>query len=73
MADPPTFCSKQGGKNIGIQQYEIYISLSGMSQAEGQGGQLSPQILVDQKVPPHYYLPPPPPPGFLDFATCLQQ
>ena len=35
-----------------------------MSQAGGQGGQLPPQILVDQKAPPgsggvpHYYLPP---------------
>ena len=33
-------------------------SCSGMLQAEGQGGQLPPNILADQKAP-HYYLPPP--------------
>ena len=38
--------------------------ISGMSEGEGQGGQLPPQILADQKAPPgsggapHYYLPP---------------
>ena len=37
---------------------------TGMHQAGGQGGQLPPQILADQKAPPgsggapHYYLPP---------------
>ena len=42
----------------------ILFHYTGMHQAGGQGGQLPPQILADQKAPPgsggapHYYLPP---------------
>ena len=41
-----------------------YCLNPGVSEGRGQGGQLPPQILVDQKAPPgsggapHYYLPP---------------